>query len=247
MTVKQQPPASPFAGSGDGVQRPTSRQQRREERARARRAERASSAERRPRRPYGQMLLAVLIIVGSALGAAVAFSQAGDTTSVVVATGDVARGETIAREDLSTTRVSGVDDAIPAGQLEDLVGRTATVDLLSGQVVVEAASTAEPIPAKGEALVGVGLELSRLPDGLAPGDTVRVLAAPEEGTNPDTSDAELATAQVYSLADADTAGSGTGVQAVTLIVADGDADEVALHASADRIVLVETAAAGGDG
>jgi SAF domain len=247
MTVQQQPPASPFApGGGDGVQRPTSRQQRREERARARRAEQVSTAERKPRRPYGQMLLAVLVIVGCALGATVAFTRAGDTTSVVVATDGVARGETITREDLTTERVAGVDDAIPANQLEDLVGRTATVDLLAGQVVVEAASTADPIPAEGETLVGVGIEPTRLPAGLAPGDTVLVLAAPEEGARPDPTDAELGTAQVYSVSDTEVVGSGTGMRSVTLIVSDGDASEVALYAAADRVVLIETAAVGGD-
>jgi hypothetical protein len=248
MTVQQQPPPpSPFAGGppGDGVRRPTSRQQRREERARARRAEKAAAAERRPRRPYGQMLLALLLIVGCALGAAVAFARAGDTTSVVVMNDSVARGQTISREDLTTTRVSGVDDAIPADQLEDLVGRTATVDLLPGQIVLEAASTADPIPAPGEALVGVALEPSQVPADLGPGDSVLVLAAPEEGANPDPDGAELTKGQVYSLSDTDVVGSGGGVEQVTLIVPESESANVALYASADRIVLVETAPDGG--
>jgi SAF domain len=248
MTVQQQPPPpSPFSQGppGDGVERPTSRQQRRDEKARIRRAEKAAAAERRPSRPYGQMLLAVLLIAGCALGAAVAYSNAGDTTSVVAVTDGVARGETIAREDLTTTRVAGVDGAIPAEDLGDLVGRTATVDLLPGQVVVEAASTADPIPAEGEALVGVSLEPSHLPSGLTSGDSVRVLAAPEEGANPDTEGAQLTNAQVYAINDTQVAGTGSSVQSVTLIVPDGDADAVALFASADRIVLVETSAGGG--
>jgi SAF domain len=250
MTVQQQPPPpSPFSQGppGDGVERPTSRQQRREEKARIRRAEKAAAAERRPSRPYGQMLLAVLLIAGCALGAAVAYSNAGDTTSVVTVTDGVARGETITRDDLTTTRVAGVDDAIPAEDLGDLVGRTATVDLLPGQVVVEAASTADPIPADGEALVGVALEPSHLPAGLVPGDSVRVLAAPEEGANPDAEGAELSIAQVYAIDAAETLDGGSGVQSVTLIVPDDAADPVALYASADRVVLVETAASGGGG
>jgi SAF domain len=248
MTVQQQPPpTSPFGpgSSGDGVARPSSRQQRREERARAKRAERAADADRRPRRPYGQMLLAILLIVGCALGAAIAFTKAGDTTSVVAVTDGVARGETITREDLTTTRVSGVDGAVPADQLQELVGRTAVVDLLPGQVVVAAASSADPIPAQGETLVGAALEPSSIPDGLAPGDNVRVLAAPEEGSEPDPSGAILATAVVYTIGDTQVVGSGTGARQVTLIVPDTRADVVALFASSDRIVLVETSAGGG--
>jgi SAF domain len=191
------------------------------------------------------MLLAVLLIAGSALGAAVAFTRAGDTTSVVTVTDGVARGETITREDLTTTRVAGVDGAVPADQLGDLVGRTALVDLLPGQVVVEAASTSDPIPAPGESLVGVALEPTNLPDGLAPGDSVKVLAAPEEGTDPDPGGAELAEAQVYSIGESEVVGSGSGVQEVTLIVPEDDADAVALYSAADRIVIVETAAGGG--
>jgi SAF domain len=249
MTVQHQPPPSPFAQGppGDGVQRPTSRQQRREERARQRRAEKAAAAERRPRRPYGQMLLALLLIVGCALGAAVAFARAGDTTSVVVMNDSVARGETIIREDLTTTRVSGVDDAIPADELDDLVGRTATVDLLPGQVVLKEASTADPIPAQGEALVGVALEPSQVPADLGPGDSVMVLAAPEEGADPNASGAELTNGLVYSLSDTEVVGSGGGVEHVTLIVPQADSTSVALYASADRIVLVETAPVGGGG
>jgi hypothetical protein len=247
MTVQQQPPPSPFTQGppGDGVQRPTSRQQRREERARARRAEKAAAAERRPRRPYGQMLLALLLIVGCALGAAVAFARAGDTTSVVVMNDGVARGETISREDLTTTRVSGVDDAIPADELEDLVGRTATVDLLPGQIVQEEASTADPIPAQGEALVGVALEPSQVPADLGSGDSVLVLAAPEEGADPNASGAELANGLVYSISDTEVVGTGGGVEHVTLVVPESDSASVALYASADRIVLVETAPIGG--
>jgi hypothetical protein len=252
MTVQQQPPPSPFApGSpGDGVPRPTTRQQRREERARARRAEKAAAAERRPRRPYGQMLLALLLIAGCALGAAVAFARAGDTTSVVVMNDGVARGETIGREDLTTTRVSGVDDAIPADELDDLVGRTATVDLLPGQIVLQEASTADPIPAQGEALVGVALEPSQVPADLGPGDSVMVLAAPEEGADPNAggnvSGAELTNGLVYSLSDTEVVGTGGGVEHVTLIVPQADSASVALYASADRVVLVETAPVGGD-
>lgn len=248
MSVQQQPPPpSPFTQGppGDGVPRPTSRQQRRAERARVRRAEKAAAAERRTPRPYGQMLLAVLLIVGCALGAAVAFSRAGDTTSVVVMSQRVARGETIGRADLTTTRVSGVDDAIPADQLDDLVGRTATVDLLPGQVVLDAASTADPVPAPGEAMVGVAVQPSQLPDGLDTGDTVRILAAPEEGAGPDPNGAELSIGQVHAIDDPETLGGGNSARQVTLIVPDADADAVALYASADRVVLVETAATGG--
>jgi SAF domain len=250
MTIQQQPPPpSPFSQGppGDGVRRPSSRQQRREEKARARRADKAAVAEHRPHRPYGQMLLAVLLIAGCALGAAVAYSNAGDTTAVVAVTDGVARGETITRQDLTTTRVAGVDGAVPADQLEDVVGRVATVDLLAGQVVVEAASTADPIPAAGEALVGVALEPSHLPEGLAPGDSVRVLATPEEGANPDPEGAQLSIAQVYAFDDAEALGTGTSVQSVTLIVPDADADQVALYAAADRVALVETSSAGGGG
>jgi hypothetical protein len=249
MTVQQQPPSPPFTQGppGDGVQRPTTRQQRREERARARRAEKAAAAERRPRRPYGQMLLALLLIVGCALGAAVAFARAGDTTSVVVMSDGVARGETIGRDDLTTTRVSGVDDAIPADELDDLVGRTATVDLLPGQIVLTEASTADPIPAQGEALVGVALEPSQVPADLGPGDSVMVLAAPEEGADPKVSGAELTNGLVYSLSDTEVVGTGGGVEHVTLIVPHADSASVALYASADRIVLVETAAVAGGG
>jgi SAF domain-containing protein len=247
MTVQQQPPPSPFGPGppGDGVRRPTSRQQRREERARAKRAEKAAEADRRPRRPYGQMLLALLLIAGCALGAAVAFTKAGDTTSVVVVTDGVARGETISREDLTTTRVAGVDGAVPADQLEDLVGRTAVVDLLPGQVVVTEASSSDPIPAEGETLVGAALEPSQVPDGLAAGDSVRVLAAPEEGAEPDANGAELASALVYTIDETELVGSGSGVRQVTLIVPDRDADAVALFAASDRIVVIETSTAGG--
>lgn len=198
----------------------------------------------RPRRG-GLLAFAALMIVGSAVAVAVLVSRAGETEEVLAARVGVAEGHTMTRGDLVTKRVAGIADAFEVDDAASLIGSTAVVGVVPGQVITEQMVTESPTPAAGESLVGLSLDPSRAPSaGLQAGDHVMVVAVTggDNGADPDELQAPpvLATdARVF-----DTAGDaveGGGVL-VTLVVAEADAARIAAYSTAGRVAIVETSA-----
>jgi hypothetical protein len=196
-----------------------------------------------PRR-WGQIAGVVVFLGVCGLAGALLFRQAGDTTAVLVMRASVPEGQVIERSDLVSGQASGAGDAYRVSELGEVVGSTAAVDLLSGQVLVHGATTTVPVPAPGETLVGMALPPSRIPDGLSPGDTVRAIAVPPASTGEisgalDDPRVLVGQARVFRVAGLATAG---GWQRLTLVVPAGSADTVAAHAAADRLAVLEAAA-----
>jgi hypothetical protein len=195
-----------------------------------------------PRRSPALIALAGLLVVGFALGTGLAVTRAGDKVSVLVVASDVDRGRLIERSDLTTTAVAGVPGALPGGDLDLLVGSTAAVDLVAGQVLIKDMLTDEPVPGAGETLVGLSLDPSRSPaSGLEPGDLVRVVAIPA-GSGGDVDSVDLDTPPVLTQAatiHAVTGGRDGGPVELALVVADGAANRVAAYATAGRVAVIE--------
>jgi hypothetical protein len=206
-------------------------------------------AGRLPTRPrsYGTVAAGVLFLVMSGLLSVVVFNQVGDTDSVLAVRDQVAQGQTIEREDLVSKQVAGVDDAVAVEDTDAVVGKTAAVDLLAGQVVTTSAVTDDPVPGSGRALVGLALKPSQMPGaGLEAGDLVRVMAVPAgDGSAPPDVEAEVlsSSAQVYSVTGG---GSAEGaVKVVTVIASDGEAGRLATYGAAGRVAVVAIADPGG--
>ncbi len=135
----------------------------------------------RLRRRPAVLGLGVALVAGGGLTAAWLVSTSGSTTSVVVAAAPVLRGQVLAPEQLTTAQVSGLDPAAltPAGDLSSLVGQTVVVDVPVGAPVPPAAVTPDPIPAAGQAVVGILLPAGQVPTvDLLPGARVRIVATP---------------------------------------------------------------------
>lgn len=207
-------------------------------------------------RSWGLVVLAALLVLGSGLAVAAWGLHAGQKTSVLVLTAPVAKGQTIEREDLASRAVAGVSDAIAVENAETVVGQTAAVDLVQGQILTTTLVTANPVPGPGEAMIGLALDPSRVPGaGLAAGDQVDVIAVPA-GSGDGSKDADTAldtpvvltaSAQVFEVGGESAAG---GQLLVTLLVDEGDASKVAAYSTQNRVAVVETAATGaaaGDG
>jgi len=197
----------------------------------------------RPRRT-GLLALAGLMIAGSALAGAVLFARAGDTVDVLAAREGIAKGHTITRDDLVAKDVSGIDNAVRVDDANRLVGATAVVDLLPGQVFAEAMVSKTPTPGAGEATVGLNLAAARAPAaGLMAGDVVDVIAVPAEGNAANDTDALdtpptlAADAQVYDVKGSATEGGGV---LVTLVVDRSAAARIAAYSTAGRVAIVET-------
>jgi hypothetical protein len=131
----------------------------------------------RERRP-GYIALAVLLIVGLAALGAYLYAQAGAKTPVVKVVRAVPAGHRIDRADLSTTAVAGGVTAVAGSNLDSVVGKTAAVQLLPDMLLMRSMVTDASPLSPSVSLVGVALRPGQLPDGLAPGDTVAVLATP---------------------------------------------------------------------
>lgn len=185
-------------------------------------------------------------MVGSGLAVAVWGLNAGQKESVLGVRDTVAKGQVIERDDLVSKSVAGLDDAIPVTDVATVVGQTASVDLVPGQVLSFAMLTSDPLPAAGQATVGLSLEPSRVPGaGLVAGDTVDVIAVPPNGQGKDVdldSPMTLARdAQVYAVGGESTAG---GLVLVTLVVPAQDAAQISAYSTQNRVAVVEKAPAG---
>ena len=196
-----------------------------------------------PRR-YGQWAAAVLFVLVMALAAGWLWNQKNDRREVLAVAGSVPAGTVIDRGDLRVEKVAGVDHTIGVGGVDDVVGSTAVVGLVPGQVLSRDMLTTEAVPGPGERVVGVELDATRAPDGLAPGDSVVVLAVPPSGD----ASRPSALADPTILAEKATVSSGTSVEdgatRLTLVVSQDQADRVAAFGAAGRVAVVQAPAGG---
>lgn len=201
----------------------------------------------RPKR--SRVLLALLLVIGTALAVAVVVMQAGGKVEVIAIRDghSVAKGEVIDRADLQSRSVSGIAGAYAVGEVDRVVGKTAAVDLVAGEVLLPDMLTADLVPGAGEALVGLSLDPARIPaTGLQAGDLVDVVAVPEAGGTGragggDPADLEAPRllserARVYAVEGDGTAG---GQQLLTVIVKAPDAARLAAYSTSNRVAVVE--------
>ena len=198
----------------------------------------------RPRR-LGQWAAAVLFVLMSMLLAAWVWQQQGDRVEVLVVGKQVPVGHVVERSDLTTASVAGVNGAIPVEDLDRVVGSTAAVGLLPGQVLTDQLLTTESVPADGQRVVGLDLDTTRAPLGLRAGDVVAVLAVPPSGDASDPAELEsptvlAATAEVLQVGRVE----GGGTQ-VSLVVRQEEANRVAAFGAAGRVAVVQGPAGAG--
>lgn len=212
-----------------------------------------NSLPQRERPSRGRMLIALLLVIGAALAVALVVMKAGGKVEVVAVSQDVAKGEVIERADLSAASVAGVAGAIAVEDVAQVVGKTAAVDLVAGQVILEQQLTSEAVPGDGDSLVGLSLEPARIPAGLQPGDLVNVIAVPaadststgkagsSENTELEAPRVLAEAATVYSARGEGTAG---GAQLLTVVVKESDAARLAAYSTSNRVAVVEISAQG---
>jgi hypothetical protein len=195
------------------------------------------------RNPKWIALGVVALCLGGLLSYTI-YARLADETAVVSVAQTVYRGEVIDATDLTTLTLQGntIAAAVPAADLESMIGKRAAVDLVAGSVLVGSAITEESIPAPGRAVVGLKLSAGRAPTSLLiPSAAVRLVALPAaDAASPDAEDdlaGDTFTARVIDQADG---ADGTSIL-VNVDVAADQAALIAQLAAQDRIALVRDA------
>ncbi|MDF1705814.1 MAG: SAF domain-containing protein [Aeromicrobium sp.] len=176
------------------------------------------------------------------------FSQLGDRTDVLAVSADVAKGQVITEGDLQRRSIAGVDGAIPVEAIDTVVGTTAKVDMVAGQIVTDSMVTRDPVPGDGQATVGLSLDAARAPSaGLSAGDLVSVVAVPSGTVDLGASvalDAPQILARGAEVLDVKGSPTEGATVLVTVIVDEDDASTIAAYSAAGLVAVVETAPTG---
>lgn len=172
------------------------------------------------------------------------WQQKSDRQEVLALGVAVPAGSVIERDDLKVVQVAGVEDAIGIGEVDSIVGSTAAVGLVPGQVLNRGMLTSDPIPGPGERVVGVELDSTRVPGGLVPGDVVTVLAVPPAGdaSTPDELESPTVLADAVAVLSAvKVEGAGTRLR---LVVPEAQANRVAAFGAAGRVAVLQAPTGG---
>ena len=194
------------------------------------------------RNPKWVALGVVALCLGSLLSYVI-YSRLADEVAVVAVVNTVHRGQTVTAADLTTVSLGSSTDvaAVPADQLDQLVGRQAVFDLVGGSLLPVGAVSDVLVPPVGHTVVGIRLVAGRAPSGLLPpGAPVRLIALPPAGAQPNFSDAfsgRTINSRVISQADG---ADGTSVL-INVDVTATQAPSVALLAAQERLAVVRDA------
>jgi len=206
---------------------------------------RSATAELRPAAvvpPRGRRRPALLVagLAMVALGALAAIwlvSSSGHRVQVVMLAHDVAYGSVLTTDDLTTTAVA-VDPAVavvPADEVDDLVGQTATANLTAGSLLSRSAVTTAGVLGSDEVLVPLPIPADRMPaGGLSAGDRLLVVDAPPVGADPLPDAPSSFEAKVVRVGPSDV--NGTAV--VDVVASSGDGPTLATRAATGRFAIV---------
>ena len=190
------------------------------------------------RNPKWIALGVVALCLGGLLSYVI-YARLAEETAVVTVAQTVYRGEVIDATDLTTITLQGntIVQAVPAADLDTMIGKRAAVDLVAGSVLVASGVTDESIPASGRAVVGLKLSAGRTPTSLLiPAAAVRLVALPGQNGSDDLT-GDTFTARIIDQANG---ADGTSIL-VNVDVAADQAAVIAQLAAQDRIALVRDA------
>ncbi len=195
------------------------------------------------RNPKWIALGVVALCLGGLLSYVI-YARLANETAVVTVAQTVYRGEVVDAADLTTITLQGntIAQAVPAADLDTMIGKRAAVDLVAGSVLVASAVTEEAIPAAGRAVVGLKLSAGRTPTSLLmPSAAVRLVALPSpSGTGESNADDVTGDTFTARVIDQATGADGTSIL-VNVDVSAEQAPLIAQLAAQDRIALVRDA------
>lgn len=204
-----------------------------------------AQALRQPRRLDARAVVGLFLLLLAVGGSLAFWRSANDTRAVLVATRERPAGATLRPGDLAVAHLrldeSVYAAAVPAGDLESLVGRQLAEPLHAQQLVVPAQISARPRLGPEQVALTIPVAAQTAVGGkLRPGDQVRVIATRDRGRPESRTDVVLDRAVVYDTGredrvaalggglgeDAERARSGP-LSSVTLVVTEEEAVRLA--------------------
>lgn len=192
------------------------------------------------RRRWGRVALGVGLVVVWIWGTAAVVLSAGDRSEVLAVAHEVGRFEPIEQGDLKVVRV-GADSGVrtvSAGQLDDLVGQAAAVDLVPGALLSpdQLVEEGERVVGDSDALVGARLKPEEFPPGeVRSGSDVLIVVRPAPIAGSEEQGVREVEGWLLSVGEAEEA---TGARSVSLVVPRSAAPDVTAAAAEGRVSVV---------
>lgn len=197
---------------------------------------RPEGVQLRARRSPRLIAIGVLCVCLGGLGAAYLYGTVTRSQQVVMVAQTVQRGEVIDRADLAIVTIGAAPGVrtVSANQLDDVVGKSALLDLAQGSLLVGEA-VGSPLIVANTSQVGLKLPAGRIPTGLLPASSNIILVEIEaDKTTPGRVFQGSLIAAPVSLGDGQT-------YVVDVRVASDIAPIVAVLAAQERIALIRQA------
>ncbi len=182
--------------------------------------------------------LALLLIVGGGLGAALIVYRTGQQTDVLVAAHELKPGEQVNSDDFSTVRISGAGGAvIPSSAERNFVGSFATTGIPSGALLnAQMFQSKEVLPAGG-VVVGVNLTADQRPaSGISTGDVVRAYYVNTSSSGGQIQDGK-SLADAVRVVSVNNSQASTGTVTVSLLVDSSAAPALIAAAATNNVAL----------
>ena len=196
---------------------------------------------KRERAQRGLIAAGVVLVLACGLGAGLLFEHQGGKVSVIKVAKAVPVGHTIAASDLTTAQMASDDIPAYAGNhMSEVVGKTAAVGLVPGEILNKAMVTSRAATPSGYVVAGVSLKPGALPaGGVSAGDQVMVILLPSQ-TAGSSSPGSGATVLENSVRVSASAASSDGTSTVvSLLIPKTDAPQLAQANSAGLVALSE--------
>ncbi|MFG1705402.1 SAF domain-containing protein [Nonomuraea sp. M3C6] len=193
-------------------------------------------AQPRQRR-RSSLVLGALVVLGGTAMAVHTVNRLSDRESVLVMTRDVAFGQPLTAENVSTAMVDG-DQNVATVRGEDLrqvIGMRAAVDLMRGMLVQPRMVTDQVTPQADQQLIPIAVKPSRLPArGLRPGDRLLVVPRPEGQAVPE---AQASSGAIEAVVDQVKGPDNDGLMVVDVLVNKSDGPKLAPLAADGQVAL----------
>jgi len=198
---------------------------------------------RRERAQRGLIATGVVLVLACGLGAGLLFEHQGGKVSVIKVAKAVPAGHTIEADDLTTAQMASDDIPAYAGNhMSEVVGKTAVVGLVPGEILNKAMVTTRPATPVGYVVAGVSLKPGQLPaGGVSAGDQVMVILLPSQsGDGASSGSGSAATVLENSVRVSAAAASPDGTSTVvSLLIPKADAPQLAQANNAGLVALTQ--------